>query len=334
VEPLGPASDGAEAEPSPNGYPVVAIVGPTAAGKSALALKIAELFGGEIINYDSVQVYRGFDIGAGKVPTAERRRIAHRLLDALEPDQTFTAGDYRREALRVLAGLRERAKLPILVGGTGLYLRALLLGLFEGPPRSEALRARLRARAARRGRESLHRLLERFDPATAARIAPRDTQKVIRAVEVCLLSRRPISALLAQGRAGLPGFRVFKIGLNPERAQLYARIDRRAEQMFAAGLLQETRALLARSEGRGGFKALEALGYREARAVLEGKMNAAEAVRQTQAATRHYAKRQMTWFRREAGITWFAGFGDDPEIETRVFDWLNRQLSVSAGRPA
>lgn len=325
MEPLGPGCQGAGTEPSPGDYPVVAIVGPTAAGKSALGLQVAKRLGGEIINYDSVQVYRGFDIGAGKVPPAERRGIPHHLLDTLEPDQVFTAGDYRREALRVLAGVRERAKLPILVGGTGLYLRALLLGLFEGPPRSEALRARLKARAARRGRESLHRLLQRLDAATAARVAPRDTQKVTRALEVCLVSRRPMSALLKRGRAGLRGYRVFKIGLNPERARLHARINHRVEQMFSGGLLEETRALLARSEGRGGFKALQALGYREARAALEGKMSVTEAVRQAQAATRRYAKRQMTWFGREADVAWYEGFGDEEEIERQVLDGLRRQ---------
>ena len=231
-------------KPSVGNYPLIAIVGPTAAGKSALALVLAERLNGEVVNYDSVQLYRGFDVGSGKLPPAERRGIAHHLLDCLEPADVFTAGDYRREALKVLADLRRRAKLPIFAGGTGLYLRALLLGLFEGPVRSEALRERLRAMVERRGREFLHRLLARLDPAAAARIQPRDTQKLIRAVEVCILARQPLSAMHARGRAGLEGYRVIKLGLDPPRAQLYDRINRRVESMFAAGLMEETQALL------------------------------------------------------------------------------------------
>jgi len=310
-------------------YPLVTIVGPTASGKTALGLFLAERLNGEIVNYDSVQVYRGFDIGSGKVPAYERRAVPHHLLDILEPDEVFTAGDYRREGIRVVAEVRDRGNLPVLVGGTGLYLRALLLGLFEGPPRSEALRARLRAIAQRRGREFLHRLLERQDPAAARRIGPRDTQKAIRALEVCLLSRQPFSALLKRGRAGLRGFRIFKVGLNPDRAELCRRINRRVEQMYAAGLVEETRALVSRAAGPpAGIKPLGALGYRDAWAVLRGEISLEEAVGKTQAATRQYAKRQMTWFRREAGVNWFAGFGDDPQVQHQVFEWLQSVGSV------
>ncbi len=302
-------------------YPLVAIVGPTAAGKSALALVLAERLDGEIVNYDSVQVYRGFDVGTGKTAPQERRGIPHHLLDSVEPEQVFTAGDYRREASRALAEVRGRGKLPILVGGTGLYLRSLLLGLFEGPRRSEALRARLRSLAERRGRPFVHRLLARLDPRAAERIERRDTQKVIRAVEVCLLSRQPFSAMLARARTGLREFRVFKIGLNPERAELYRRIQERVERMFAGGLLEETRALLARRDAER-LKPLGALGYRQAAAALAGRVSLREAIHQTQLATRRYAKRQMTWFRRETGVTWFAGFGDDPEIQRQVLELL------------
>lgn len=315
------------------GHPVIAIVGPTVAGKSALGLELAERVKGEIINYDSVQVYRGFDVGSGKVLPGERRGIPHHLIDSIEPDRVFTAGDYRREALRVLAAVREQGKLPILVGGTGLYLRALLLGLFEGPPRSDALRARLRAMAERRSREFLHRLLRRMDQETAERVQPRDTQKVIRALEVCLQSRHPFSALLARGRRGLEGFRVFKVGLNPDRAELYQRINRRVESMFATGLLEETRALLARPDA-GRLKPLRALGYRQSCAALAGEMSLEDAVRETQAATRRYAKRQLTWFRREADVIWFDGFGDDPEIQRQVACWLSCRLPVAAGQRA
>ncbi len=307
-------------------YPLVAIVGPTAVGKSALGLELAERLGGEVLNFDSVQVYRGFTLGAGKLPPEERRGIPHHLLDIVEPGDVFTAGDYRRVAQQALVQVREGGKLPILVGGTGLYLRALLQGLFEGPKRSERLRARLRSMAERRGREFLHRLLLRLDPASAQRIGPRDTPKVIRAVEVCLTTGRSFSALLARGRKGLRGFRVLRIGLNPERTRLYDRIDRRVEHMFREGLLEEARALLARLQaGPGDSKPVRALGYAQAWAVLRGEISFEEAIEQTQRATRHYAKRQMTWFRRETNVTWFAGFGDDPGIQRCVLDWLRIQ---------
>lgn len=304
-------------------YPLLAIVGPTASGKSALALALAERLDGEIVNCDSVQVYRGFNLGAGKVPPEERGGIPHHLIDIVEPEQLFTAGDYRREALRVLANLRERQKTPILVGGTGLYLGALLLGLFEGPARSEDLRSRLKELAERRGREFLHRLLRRLDRTTAFRLQPRDTQKIIRAIEVCVLARQPLSRILARGRAKLAGFRVIKIGLGPDRRELYARINRRVEHMLGTGWVEEVRALLARpSDCRGGLKPLGALGYRQLCAALRGELGMPEATREIQSATRHYAKRQMTWFRREGDITWFAGFGDDPAIQRGVLAWL------------
>ncbi len=322
-------------------FPLIAIAGPTAAGKSALAVALAEQLKGEVVNYDSVQLYRGFDVGSGKLSLTDRRGVAHHLLDFLEPDAVFTAGDYRRAALAVLADLRARGRLPILVGGTGLYLRALLAGLFEGPVRSEALRERLRATSERRGREYLHRILVRLDPAAAARIQPRDTQKLIRALEVCVVSRQPLSALQARGREGLTGFRVTKIGLNPPRERLYDRINRRVELMFSGGLLEETQLLLNHpSVVR--IKPLSALGYRQARAVLEGRFGRAEAVSDTQTATRHYAKRQLTWFRREAEVIWFEGFGDDPHVQRRIVEALHRspvaagetQLASPAAAPA
>jgi tRNA dimethylallyltransferase len=306
-------------------YPLIAIVGPTAAGKSALALSLAERLDGEVVNYDSVQVYRGFDIGTGKLPLAERRGIPHHLVDCLDPGEDFTAGDFRREALKALREIRQRAKLPILVGGTGLYLRALLLGLFEGPPRSERLRARLRRLADRRGREFVHRLLERLDPASAGRIDAQDLQKVIRAVEVCVLARESISALHARGREPLRGFHCVKVGLNPARSELYARINQRAERMFASGLRDEVRCLLARPDAAR-MKALDALGYRQVAAALRGETPWPDALGEMQAATRQYAKRQMTWFRREPDVTWFSAFGDDPELRDRVFGSVNAAL--------
>lgn len=330
---MGPVSRGEPGRGGREDALLAAIVGPTAAGKSALALELAERLSGEILNFDSVQVYRGFDIGTGKLAVEERRGIPHHLLDIVEPEQVFTAGDFARAASQVVVSVRKRKHLPILVGGTGLYLRALLLGLFEGPPRSEALRARLREIALERGREYLHQLLRRLDAGSAEKIQPRDTQKIIRALEVRLLAGRPISELHAVGREGLRGFRAVKIGLNPDRAELYRRIDARVEGMFRAGLVEETRAALERlgHAAPGRPAALGALGYRQACAVLSGELSREEAVRRTQAATRQYAKRQMTWFRRESGVEWFAGFGDDPEIQRRVFEWLEGAV-YSAGR--
>jgi tRNA dimethylallyltransferase len=310
---------------SPN-YPLLAVVGPTASGKSALALALAESLGGEVVNYDSVQIYRGFDIGTGKLPLDERRGVRHHLLDFLDPAEEFTAWDFRREACKALEEIRSRAKTPVLVGGTGLYLRALLLGLFEGPERSDKLRARLRRIADRHGREFVHRLLARLDRRSAERISPRDLQKVIRAVEVCLLARQTISDLQARGRQPLEGFRAIKIGLHPERRRLSERIDRRVEQMFQAGLVDEVRRTLARTDA-GRIKALGALGYRQVTAALRGELSFEDALRTTQGATRQYAKRQMTWFRREPGVKWFSGFGEDPVVQAQILEWVEGALA-------
>jgi tRNA dimethylallyltransferase len=316
VEPLKPGNPD---------YPLVAIVGSTASGKSSLAVQLARAFGGEVINFDSVQVYRGFDIGSGKLTIAERQGVPHHLLDVAEPHVRFTAGDFRSEALKVLKDLRGRGKLPVLVGGTGLYLRALLMGLFEGPARSEELRVRLSEVAGRRGRDFLHRMLVRKDPETAARIHPRDAQKAIRALEVCLLERRPFSELLGQGRQRIEGFRIYRIGLSPPRASLLERINARTQKMFAGGITDEVRRAL--ESGGPDQIPLEALGYRQARAYIQGDMSREEAIRETQAQTRQYAKRQMTWFRREPGVRWFDGFGDDAALEQQVFQWFVQALA-------
>ena len=306
-------------------HPLVAIVGPTASGKSELAVRVAAAFAGEVVNFDSVQVYRGCDVGSGKLPASNRQGIPHHLIDIVAPGTTFTAGDFRRAGLSVLEAVRRRRKVPILVGGTGLYLRALLVGLFAGPPRSEELRSRLHASSSRRGRGFLHRMLARKDSAAAGRIHPHDSQKVIRALEVCFLARRPLSDLLGSGREGLRGFRVFKVGLNPPRAELCRRIDARVEEMYGAGLIEEARDLDARAGGAAS-PPLEALGYRQARSFVQGTMTIDEAVRATQASTRQYAKRQLTWFRREPEVRWFGGFGGDTEIEQQVFDWLEEVM--------
>lgn len=311
-------------------YPLIVIAGATASGKSALALELAMHLGGEVINYDSVQLYRGFDVGTGKLRSAERRGVNHHLLDFLDPAQHFTAGDFRREATKVVDEIRDRQNLPILAGGTGLYLRALLTGLFDGPPHCEDLRVELRTLADRHGREFVHRLLVRLDPVSADRVDARDLQKAIRAVEVCVLSGQAISDLQAVGGKPLAGYHCYKIGLNPDRRELYARINRRVEWMFASGLEEETRRMLRRADSEV-IKALSSLGYRQVSAALEGKITMDEALRDTQTATRHYAKRQLTWFRREPEMNWFSGFGDDPSIQRQVKEslqeWLASKLS-------
>ena len=317
-------------------YPLVAIAGPTASGKSELAVFLAERLGGEVVSYDSVQFYRGFDIGTGKIPLEERRGVPHHLLDCLDPAEPFTAGDFRREAHKAVDKIRTRGKLPILAGGTGLYLRALLMGLFEGPPRSEELRARLRSLAERRGREFVHRLLMRLDPASARRVDPRDLQKVIRAVEVCVVAREAISTLQARGREPLAGYKCFKIGLNPGREELYTRINRRVEKMFAEGLEEETRRILMRPDAHA-IKGLGSLGYRQVAAALRGEISLEDARRDAQTATRRYAKRQMTWFRREAEMNWFSGFGDDPALQRQVLEalkgWFESKLKGASFLP-
>jgi len=298
------------------GSPLLAVVGPTGSGKSELALSLAESFPGEIVNCDSLQIYRYFDIGTAKLSYAERRGIPHHLLDVADPDELFTAGDYLRLARPLLTEIAARGRLPIVVGGTGLYLRALLGGLFPGPAREPALRERLASREAGRP-GSLHRILRRLDPPSAARIHANDTRKLIRALEVCLLERRPLSSLFAEGRDPLPGFRVLVVGLDPPRQALYHRLDERCRRMFAGGLAEECRAILARGFARSA-KPFDAFGYRQALALLCGQCSLEQAVEDAQRATRRYAKRQWTWFRREPGVEWFAGFGEDPNLQAAV----------------
>lgn len=292
---------------------LVVILGPTASGKSALAIALAEKLGGEVVACDSTQVYRYFDIGTGKVPAAEQRGIPHHLVDLVEPDEIFTAGEYRRRAVDVLDAICARGKLPILTAGTGLYLRALLEGLADAPERSEQLRERLRQCAAGRGPDHLHRILRRLDRDSASRIEPADTQKVIRAIEIRLLSGEPASTLHRRDRGGLEGYHVIKIGLMPPRMALYGRIEQRVRAMLASGWLNEVKSLLSKGIAPTA-KPFEFLGYSQLRDVLTGKMELDEAVRQIQQATRQYAKRQLTWFRKEPVVNWIEGFGDNPLI--------------------
>ncbi len=298
--------------------PLLVILGPTAAGKSALGIRLAERLGGEILVCDSTQVYRGFDIGTGKVPEAERHAIPHHLIDLAEPTEIFHAGEYRRHAETALADLARRHRLPILTVGTGLYLRALLEGLCEAPERSDQLRHRLRRRAETAGPAHLHRLLDRLDPDAARRIGERDVPKMIRALEVRLLSGRPLSALQRAGRRGLEGYRPVKIGLAPPRARLYERIDRRVEAMLAAGWVEEVRGLMASGLGADA-KPFLFIGYAELGEYLNGGIDLQEAAERIRRATRRYAKRQITWFRRETDVCWLEGFGDDPETAEAAY---------------
>lgn len=308
---------------------LVVVVGPTGSGKTALSLQLAERFGGEIVNCDSVALYREFNIGAAKPTAAERARAPHHLFDVADPTAQLTAGEYARLGRAVLSDIQARHKLPIVVGGTGLYLRALLEGLFPGPRRSEELRRRLRERAQKKSSEYLHRLLLRLDAAAAAGIHPRDTPKLIRAIEVCVASRRQMSAMWKQGRDPLQGFQTLRLGLDPDRKALYARINLRAEQMFAAGLVEET-ARLREKYGERPW-ALASLGYRQAGQLLRGELSHEQAVAATQQGHRNYAKRQMTWFRREREVRWLRGFGDDPLIQGEAAALIEKQLFPRSG---
>ena len=305
-------------------FPLVAVVGPTGAGKSELGLRIAEEFGGEIVNCDSLQVYRHFDIGTAKLLEPERRGIPHHLIDIADPDEPFTAGEYARRARDVLREITERERLPVVAGGTGFYLRALLDGLFPGPSRDEAARKRLAGRETKRP-GSLHRILKRLDPSSAARIHPHDLHKLVRALEVCLLARRPMSEVFREGRSALQGYRTLKIGLDPPRDVLYERLNVRCRRMFEDGLMDEVRRILALGYAPE-IKPLESHGYRQALQLLRGDLDYAEALLDAQKNTRHYAKRQWTWFRRERDIEWRRGFGNDATVEAAVFDRVRTHL--------
>jgi tRNA dimethylallyltransferase len=304
--------------------PLVAVIGPTASGKSALGVWLAEQLGGEVVACDSTQLYRGFDIGTAKPSPAERRAIPHHLIDVIAPEEAATAGGYRQMALAVLADLRGRARLPIFTVGTGLYLRALVEGLADVPQRSEELRERLRLSASERGPGHLHRILHRLDAEAARKISPADHQKLIRAIEVCLLAKLPLTELHKSGRAPLQGWRVLKIGLSPDREALYDRIHERTQAMLANGWLEEVRSLLAAGLPEKA-KPFDFIGYRELRAVAQGQITLDDARAAIQQATRRYAKRQLTWFRREPAVHWLAGFGDEHGVQQDALRWLKSE---------
>jgi tRNA dimethylallyltransferase len=362
---------------------LIVILGPTASGKSALAIELAKRLNGEVLVCDSTQVYRHFNIGTAKIPERDWSGIPHHLIDLVEPNEVFTAGDYRRHALLALDDLRHRSKLPILTAGTGLYLRALLDGLADAPTRSEELRDRLRRIATQHGATRLHKILARLDPESAIRIAPRDSQKIIRAIEMRILAGKSVaeifrascaapsreeahedisreahesahrqaredarseprgemkselmretrSELREEAHAGtnagvrknaLEGYAITKIGLNPPRAALYARIDARVNAMLAAGWLDEVRGFIASGVSEN-VKPFQFIGYADLRAHLEGRIALADAVARIQQSTRRFAKRQLTWFRREHDVHWLESFGDAPETLSAALDLL------------
>ena len=319
---------------------LVVLAGPTASGKTALALRLAEEFSGEIVSCDSVAVYRGMEIGTAKPTLDERARVPHHLIDVAAPDQPFTAGDYSRlarEAIRAISarssGSSARNRLPIVAGGTGLYLRALLDGLFDAPPRNASLRHKLRERAATRTPAHLHRILVRLDPAAARQIHSNDTPKLIRAIEVTLASRRadgspgfvPITEQWRErGRDPLTGFRILRLCLNPPRAELYDRINRRAAEMFDRGLVEETQLLVEQY----GYdcRALTSLGYAQAVAVLRNEITRDQAIAEAQQGHRNYAKRQLTWFRKEPAMHWLEGPGGEDSIQADALNLVRANL--------
>jgi tRNA dimethylallyltransferase len=312
--------------------PLVAIVGPTASGKSALGVWLAQKLGGEVVACDSTQLYRGFDIGTAKPSLAERQGVPHHLIDVLDSSEEATAGGYRERAIELLNELNMRARLPVFTVGTGLYLRVLLEGLAEVPLRSEPLRDRLSARASRSKTCYLHRMLTRLDPETAKKIAPADEQKLLRALEVCLLTKKPLSEVYQGGRKPLEGWRAVKVGLQPKREHLYERVHARTEAMLEQGWMNEVRGLLE-SGMPPKAKPFDFIGYKVLCAVLKQEMELEQARAAIQQATRRYAKRQMTWFRREPGVHWLTGFGNDPAVQEQALEWIQKQISEGQSDP-
>jgi len=304
----------------PKAKPIIAVVGPTASGKSALGITLAQRLQGEIINCDSVQVYQGIEIATAKVPLAERQGVPHHLIDFIPPQVNYTAGEWARAAAATIDEIETRGRVPLLVGGTGFYLRALRRPFFVSPPTDLELRRRLNQIRERRGAEHLHRILQRLDRDAANKLYARDWPRVQRAIEVYMQTGASLSAqkdLRPEPPESVRRLRI--LALNPPRAELYRRINERAEEHFAAGLVEEVRKLLAQGVPPQS-NALGAHGYRRVVEYLQGQRDLAGAVAQTRLDVRHYAKRQLSWFRHEPDVEWFEGFGDQPEVQERVLN--------------
>lgn len=312
--------------------PLVVLVGPTAVGKSRIAIEVAQALGTEILTADSTQVYRGMNVGTDTPSEEDRQRVPHRLIDLVEPDEPFNAGEFLRLALREISRLYEKGLLPLVVGGTGLYVRALLHGLWAGPPSDRTLRRKLEEEARARGGESMYQELGRVDPATARRVHPRDTVKVLRALEVYRQTGVPLSKAHEEHRERRPRFRALVLGLTMERSVLYQRIEQRVDAELARGLVDETRTLLAKGYPRT-LVSMKSLGYRQMAGYLEGEYSFDEAVRRLKRDTRHFAKRQMTWFRKEPGLTWVEVHPDESvrSVSQRVVTLIERFVETFRG---
>jgi len=285
--------------------PGIVILGPTASGKTHLAVSLAFQFQGEVVSCDALQVYKHMNIGTAKILPSLRQGVPHHMLDVQEPDRDFSAGDYQRLARKSVQEIHARGRLPFVVGGTGFYLRALIDGLFEGPARSEELRARMRKIVARKGSRRLHDMLRRIDPISADRIAESDTERIIRACEVYLVSGEPMAWWQQQPRDAFRGCRWLKIGIEMPRDQLYQRIEQRVDAMFQSGLVEEVKGLMEMYPKTS--HAFKAIGYRQVVALLDGQCSWDQAVEETKKESRHYAKRQLTWFRADPAIVWLDG---------------------------
>jgi tRNA dimethylallyltransferase len=300
--------------PSPS-YPAIAILGPTGSGKSRLGASLALRFRGEIVSCDALQIYQGMDIGTAKATRAERDVLPHHMLDLKLPSDDFSAGEYQRLARKALDEIRGRNRVPFVVGGTGFYFRALTEGFFESPGRSPWLRSRLQRIVARRGTLRLHAALRRVDPTAAARIAPADSARIIRAYEIYLMTGRTMTLWQQQPRVALQGFRWLKLGISWPREVLYRRIDRRVDEMFEGGFVEEVQSLLARFTRN--CAAFKAIGYRQIAEYLEGERSLDSAREGTKQESRRYAKRQLTWFRGQRDLLWLEVTEDAADLETR-----------------
>ncbi len=317
---------------NPSNRAILAVVGPTASGKSALGIELALTLGGEVINCDSVQVYQEIQIATAKVPVAERRGVPHHLIDFVSPHVNYTAGEWARKAIEKIAEVEARGHVPILVGGTGLYLRALRTPFFPSPGTDATLRQRLNRLRERRGTEHLHKILKRLDPASARELFPRDWPRVQRAIEVRIQTGKPMSAQKSSRPAPPESAqRVRVLALDPPRDELYRKINERTEVHFCSGLVDEVKSLLEKGVTPDS-NALGAHGYRRVVEYLNGERDLTSAIQQTKLDVRHYAKRQLTWFRREAGAEWFTGFGDEEILQSQVYEALETDFDTTKAR--